>query len=63
MMKHVIPENIWFIIILSVNNSKADKTQVQATFVASMVKSNHICINMAKIFNFMFKDHRQILLF
>jgi len=40
MMKNLIPENkYWFMITLPVNISKADKAQVQAAFVMSMVKS------------------------
>lgn len=52
MMKNVIPRKYWFMINLFVNNSKADKTQVQAAFGTSMVKSIHSCIDMTKNLNF-----------
>ena len=39
-MKNFIPENkYWLMITLPVNISKAEKAQVQAAFVMSMVKS------------------------
>jgi len=59
-MKNLIPENKYgFMITLPVNISKADKAQVQAAFVMSMVKSIQSCIDMTKNFNFIFKGHRQ----